>query len=85
MRLWEIITESPKRGEFSMKLSSSESADYQNSESETSNSADETRKRFHKIADRYGVNMVDDYDDYVKSKNKKTDGEVSSLTQRPDR
>ena len=80
MRLHEIISEEAQRGKFTMKLSSSESDDYMGTEDDTSDNPEETRRRFRRIADRYGVNVVDDYDEYVHSDNKRTDGEISPLS-----
>lgn len=80
MKIYEILTE---RGEFTMKLSSKNADDYLKQSHKSSKSHKETRKRHKKIADRYDVNIVDDYDRYVASGSKSTDGAVGPLTNSP--
>lgn len=71
--------------DFQMKLSSASADDYvSDKKKKIITDPKELRKKLVKIGDRYNVNIVDDYEDYVYNKGKtKTDGAQSPLSKSP--
>lgn len=80
MKISDIITEA---GKFQMKLSSKNADDYLKDQHKSSKSPSETQKRHREIASRYDVNIVDDYDNYIESGSKPTDGAQGPLSKSP--